>query len=189
MLQRWQLRLCYNDFHRDFAGETMAYKNKVYVSFDGDNDIHYYWLMRAWKQNDNTSFNFYDAHDLNTARDSSQEESIKRQLKVRFQNSKIFVILIGNSTRYLYKFVRWEMEQALALNLPIIGVNLNGLRYQDTERCPPIIRDKLGIHISYNVAILQYALENWPASHYSLTSQGKSGPYYYNQNHYAVLGL
>ena len=67
--------------------------------------------------------------------------------------------MIGNSTRYLYKFVRWEMEQALALNLPIIGVNLNGLRYQDTERCPPIIRDKLGIHISYNVAILQYALE------------------------------
>ena len=54
------------------------------------------------------------------------------------------------------------MEQALALDLPIIGVNLNGLRYQDSERCPPIIRDKLAIHISYNPAILQYALENWP---------------------------
>ena len=102
----------------------MAYKNKVYISFDGDNDIHYYRLMKAWKQNDNSNFNFYDAHDLNTARDSSEEESIKRQLRVRFQNSKTFVI-IGESTRYLYKFVRWEMEQALALDLPIIGVNLN----------------------------------------------------------------
>ena len=167
----------------------MAYRNKVYISFDGDNDIHYYRLMRAWKQNNNTSFNFYDAHDLNTARDSSQEESIKAQLRVRFQNSKIFVILIGNSTRYLYKFVRWEMERALALELPIIGVNLNGLRYQDTERCPPIIRDELAVYISFNAAILQYALEDWSTQHYSLRSQEKSGPYYYNQNHYAALGL
>ena len=42
----------------------MAYRNKVFVSFDGDADIHYYRLMCAWKQNDRTPFNFYDAHDL-----------------------------------------------------------------------------------------------------------------------------
>lgn len=168
----------------------MAYRNKVYVCFDGDNDIHYYWLMKAWKQNDNVSyFNFYDAHDLNTARDSSLEASIKRQLSVRLRNTKTFVVLIGESTRYLYKFVRWEMEQALALNLPIIGVNLNGLRYQDPNRCPPIIRDELAVHISYNAAILQRALETWPEHHRSLKQQGKSGPYYYNQSHYEALGL
>ena len=39
----------------------MAYRNKVYVCFDGDTDIKYYNLMKAWKQNDNTNFNFYDA--------------------------------------------------------------------------------------------------------------------------------
>ena len=168
----------------------MAYRNKVYVCFDGDNDIHYYWLMKAWKQNDNVSyFNFYDAHDLNTARDSSLEASIKRQLSLRLRNTKTFVVLIGESTRYLYKFVRWEMEQALALDLPIIGVNLNGLRYQDPNRCPPIIRDKLAVHISYNAAILQSALETWPMHHFSLGQQGKSGPYYYNQSHYEALGL
>ena len=49
----------------------MAYRNKVFISFDGDNDIHYYRLMRAWKQNDYTDFNFFDAHDINTARDTS----------------------------------------------------------------------------------------------------------------------
>ena len=167
----------------------MAYKNKVYVSFDGDNDIHYYWLMKAWRQNDNTYFNFYDAHDLNTARDSSQEESIKRQLRVRFQHTKTFVILIGQSTRYLYKFVRWEMEQALALDLPIIGVNLNGSRYQDTERCPPIIRDKLAIHISFNAAILQHALENWPGQYIIFKRQRQSGPYHYKESLYETLGL
>ena len=58
----------------------MAYTNKTYVAFDADNDIHYYRLMQAWKQNDNTSFNFYDAHDLNNVRVYS-EESIKRNLQ------------------------------------------------------------------------------------------------------------
>ena len=43
----------------------MAYRNKVYVSMDADNDLHYYYLMKAWKQNDNTEFNFYDAHEIN----------------------------------------------------------------------------------------------------------------------------
>jgi hypothetical protein len=32
----------------------MAYRNKTYVAFDGDSDIRYYRLMKAWKQNDNT---------------------------------------------------------------------------------------------------------------------------------------
>ena len=48
----------------------MPYRNKVYVAFDGDRDIHYYRLMKAWKQNDYTDFNFYDAHDLKQSRDS-----------------------------------------------------------------------------------------------------------------------
>ena len=28
----------------------MAYRNKVYVSMDADNDLRYYYLMKAWKQ-------------------------------------------------------------------------------------------------------------------------------------------
>lgn len=62
---------------------VVAYRNKVFVSFDGDNDIHYYRLMRAWKQSDKSDFNFFDAHDLNTARDTSTEETIKRRLSAR----------------------------------------------------------------------------------------------------------
>ena len=98
----------------------MAYRNKTYVAFDGDNDIHYYRLMKAWRQTDSSTFNFYDAHDINTARDSSQEESIKRQLRIRMSNTKVFVLLIGNNTRFLRKFVKWEIETAIRLNLPII---------------------------------------------------------------------
>ena len=167
----------------------MAYRNKTYVCFDGDNDMQYYRLMQAWHQNDRSPFAFYDAHDLNSARDTSQEASIKRQLHVRLNNSKVFVVLIGERTRYLTKFVRWEMEQALRLSMPIIAVNLNGLRWRDDNRCPPIIREELAMHISYNPAIMQLALEEWPAEDQALRRQGRTGPFYYFPEVYTRLGL
>lgn len=167
----------------------MAYKNKTYVCFDGDNDMHYYRLMQAWHQNDKSTFSFYNAHDINTARDTSQEASIKRQLRERLLNSKVLVVLIGANTRYLTKFVKWEMEQALSLDLPIIGVNLNGMRQMDPQRCPPTIRNELAMHVSYNPAILQFALENWPQQHANEKVVGKRGPFYYSQQIYGRLGV
>lgn len=167
----------------------MPYRNKTYISFDGDNDIHYYWLMRAWKQSDSTSFDFYDAHDLNTARDTSLDSSIKQQLLVRLNNSKSFILLVGERTRFLYRFVRWEIEQAINRNLPLIVVNLNGLRYMDGLRCPPLIRPELAIHISFNARILEYALEDWTQQHPTLRSQGKTGPFYYLETVYQNFGL
>ncbi len=167
----------------------MPYRNKTFVSFDGDNDMHYYRLMCAWKQNDNLPFNFYNAHDLNYARDSSQEESIKAQLRERMKNSREFILLIGESTRYLYKFVKWEIEQAISRNLPIIAVNINGMRSQDAERCPPVLKNELAIYVSFNAAILQYALDHWPSSHTKYKAERKSGAYYYKESVYHQLGL
>lgn len=167
----------------------MAYRNKIYVCFDGDNDMHYYRLMQAWHQNDRTPFSFYNAHDLNSARDTSQVESIKRQLRIRLNNSKVMVLLIGERTRYLTKFVRWEMEQALQLSMPIIAVNLNGLRWRDDDRCPPVIREELVMHISFNPAIMQLALEEWPGKYHSLRREGRTGPFYYFPEVYRQLGL
>lgn len=163
----------------------MAYKNKTYVCFDGDNDIIYYRLMCAWKQNDNTNFNFYDAHDLNQSRDSSLEETIKANLRIRLDNSKVFVVLVGEKTRFLYKFVRWEMEEAIKRNLPIIVVNLNNKREFDDINCPPILKNIGAIHVSFNAKIIQYALENWPSS----KNCHKEGNFHYTSSVYAGLGL
>ena len=167
----------------------MAYRNKVFVSFDGDSDIHYYRLMQAWKQNDHTAFNFFDAHNINTALDTSTEETIKRRLSERLSNVRVVASLIGERTRYLYKFVRWELEQAVSRGIPIIGVNLNGRRSQDTDLCPPVLRDELAVYISFQPVILQYALENWPAEHARLRPQGMPGPRYYGNDVYTRLGL
>ena len=167
----------------------MAYANKTYVAFDADNNIHYYRMMTAWKKNSGVDFNFYDAHDLNNLRDGSSEETIKRRLAERFQSAKLFVLLVGDNTRYLYKFVRWEIEQALKRELPIVAVNLNGLRQYDDERCPPILDDELAIHISFNQKILEYAMEYWPTSFSRHKKEGKRGPFYYEDFTYTKLGL
>ncbi len=175
--------------------KVKPYRTKTYICFDGDNDMQYYNLMKAWKANNNSffkEFNFIDAHDINTARDSSKEESIKRQLTERIKRSKVLVVLIGQSTRHLFKFVRWEMAQAVKQGIPIIAVNLNGKKSLDTKRCPPIIRDELVMHISFNQKILKYALKNWPDQHKNIKASGKDedvGPYYYQDSIYKKLNI
>ena len=105
----------------------MSYKNKTYVIFNGD-DIHYYRLMLAWKENDNIDFDFNDAHDIGGIRSDSEEVTVKRHLRERFANSKQVIVLVGINTKYKYRYVRWEIEAAQDLELPIVVVNLNGKR-------------------------------------------------------------
>ncbi len=167
----------------------MAYRNKTYVCFDGDTDMKYYNLMKAWKQNDNTDFNFYDAHKLNSARDTSLEQSIKNQLRERLKNTKLFVVLLGEHTKYLTKFVKWEMEQAISLKLPIIVVNLNQRRDVDNERFPNALKNYPTISISYNQKIMQYALENWEVGFKNHYRNNEMSSYYYKKEVYDLLGL
>jgi len=55
----------------------MAYRNKTYVAFDGDydeGDMWAYRIMQAWNASEHIDFNFYNAHDINSARDTSDVE-------------------------------------------------------------------------------------------------------------------
>jgi hypothetical protein len=167
----------------------MAYKNKTYIAFDGDTDMHYYHTLQMWKERKDIDFDYYDAHDLNNAWDSSLTESIKRQLRVRFDNSKLFMILVGESTKRNRKFIPWEIEQALSRNLPIIVVNINGKRRIDSNLCPSSLHDKLAIHVAFKSKIIQYAIENWPYCHDVYRLQGKTNDYYYTDETYRNLGL
>jgi len=167
----------------------MAYRNKTYVCFDADTDMRYYNLMKAWKENEYIAFDFHNAHDLNNLRDGSSEVTIKRKLRERLQNTKMFIVLIGNSTRYLYKFVRWEIEYAIENDIPIIAVNLNNQRRYDNNLCPPILRDELSIHISFKQKIIDHALNNWGALHRIYRQKDEVGTYYYVDSIYQQLGI
>lgn len=166
----------------------MAYRNKVYVAFDGDEDMIAYRTIQMWSNNDKIDFDLNNAHDLKSSRDSSTEETIKRSLRDRMNNSKIFVLLVGEKTKNLYKFVRWEIETAIKLGLPIIVVNLNGNRRAD-NLLPPILSGELFITTSFQAKILNYALKNWPDSDKKHRRNSEKGNYYYKDDFYDKLGL
>ncbi len=154
----------------------MAYRNKVYVCFDADTDIHIYRLMKGWKASKHIDFDFHDAHDINNLRDGSSDDTIKRKLRERLNNAKILIVLIGTKTKNLHRFVRWEQEVALDLNIPIVAVNLNKCTSIDSELCPKIIRDELVLHIPYKLAPIKWAIENWPENHDKFLKKNEISP-------------
>ena len=107
---------------------------------------------------------------------------------MRLANSKVMVVLLGKSTRYLTKFVKWEMEVALRLDLPIIGVNLNKAKRRD-DLCPPTIRDELAVYVPFGQKIISYGMDNWPTFHTKCRSEGKAGAHYYLDSVYQSLDL
>jgi len=103
----------------------MSYRNKTYVIFDGDTDIYAYRIMKGWKALEHLDFDFYDAHDLNVLTSQAGEETVKRKLRERLKNTKQAIVLIGPNTKNLHRFVRWEIDAVLSMDIPIIAVNLN----------------------------------------------------------------
>ena len=156
----------------------------AYVVFDGDNDKWAYNFMNGWKSNKNIDFSYQNAHDLDTMTSRAQDEQyVKSKLRDRMRQSTAVVVLIGEKTKNLYKYVRWELELALELGLPIIAANLNESNRQDHSRCPAIIRDKgCVVHIPYKLKALKYAMANWPSEFNRLTaSELGGGARYYSQ--------
>jgi hypothetical protein len=144
--------------------EKMAYRNKVYVCFDADEDIRYYRIMQAWKEHEHIGFTFHNAHDLFQIR-VFNEANIKRNLRERMKNTKLLIVLVGQKTRYLYKYVRWEIELALEYDIPIIAVNLNKRNRMDKDFCPPLLRDKPVVHVPFKKDCILYAMKYW-GDHY-----------------------
>ncbi len=158
----------------------MAYRNKVYTIFDADTDMKWYALLKAWDENEKFEFEFNNAHDLNNIRVYT-EDNIKRNLRNRMNNTKVALLLVGEKTKNLNKFVRWEMEIALDKSIPIIAINLNKTNGVDEELCPPIVRDATVVHVPFKQDAIVHALKNWP-DYYHETAKKKTGSrYYYKQ--------
>jgi hypothetical protein len=156
----------------------MSYRNKTYVVLDYDTDNQHYNIMKAWKEHKKIEFNFYNAHEVNSIREWSSEDSIKAALRERMNNSKQVIVLVGERTKYNHKYVRWEQEQAIRQELPIIAVNLNGSNGA-TDLTPPVLKDgAYFVSIPFEMAKIQYALDNFPAEHSSNFRNGPSSRQY-----------
>jgi len=99
------------------------------------------------------------------------------------KKSDALVVIVGESTKNLYKFVRWEIENAIDLGLPIIVANLNNKTRMDSGRCPAILRDVCAVHIPFKKDAIKHALANWPGEWRRLSAQDKAGgPRYYDKS-------
>jgi len=174
-----------------FGDAKMSYRNKTYVVFDGDNDMWAYAYLKGWRSNENMSFNFYDAHDIRPLTDRASEETVKNALRMRFTNARQVMVLVGRHTKYLYRFVRWEIEIAQKRNLPIVVVNLNQARHMDPGLCPPLLRKWPAVHVPFKAKIIQHALDDFPDQHHRIDASGANpyDYYYYSDQVYKGLGL
>jgi hypothetical protein len=170
---------------------SMSHLAPAYVIFDGDNDKWAYGFMKGWRRNERINFDFQDAHDLDDMTSRAQSESyVKSRLRERMKRSTAVIVLVGNSTKNLYRFVRWELNLALELRLPMIVVNLNGQTWLDADFCPPIIRNQCAVHVSFKSRIIKYALDNWPTEYRSCSMLGRlEGPRYYPATVYESLEI
>ncbi len=169
----------------------MSYRNKTYVAFASE-DIRSYRLMTAWCENDKIDFDFHDAHDINEALDTSQPETIRRRLRERLANTKQVIVLgsaqcktkAGKSSSFLY----YEIETIAKLNLPVVIANLDGDRTVDKNFIPQrfLDDDYLTLSVSFQVKIIQYALDDWVPAWAKSTA---TGPHQYKASVYKDLGM
>lgn len=159
----------------------MAYMNRTYVAFDGDKDMWAYAFMKGWDSREHIDFNFDDAHNIRELTNRAHDETyIKSVLRERMRSSNQFILLVGESTKYLRKYVQWEIELAIDLDIPIIVANLNGTNGIDEWLCPATLRKHLSIHGPFKKDFIKKAMNDFSA-YYSYYRSTKSGPIFYNQ--------
>lgn len=169
----------------------MAYRNKTYVAFASE-DIDYYRLMTAWNKNEHIEFDFFNAHDINTARDSSMDETIRRRLRERLANAKQAILLGSADARRKggdpATFLGYEVQVLLSLKIPIVIANMNGSREVVRANIPqPVLdSDLYTVSVSYQPLIIKYALDTYVPR---FASSVKQGPHQYPATTYASLGL
>ena len=169
----------------------MSYRNKTYVAFASE-DIRYYWLMEAWRENAKIDFSFFDAHDLYVARDTSKPETIKGRLRERLKNAKQIVLLGSASAKRKggdgSSFLSYEVDTIIRSGLPVVIANLNGDRTINRTFIPKPLLDieYYTISVSFQPTIIKFALDDYVPV---FNSGGRSGPHQYKSSVYTRLGL
>jgi hypothetical protein len=170
----------------------MSYRNKTYVAFASE-EIYLYRLMEAWRDNDKIDFDFFDAHDLYQAKDTSKPETIKARLRKRLVDTAKQVVLIGSSTAKKKgsdgsSFLAHEISVIMELDLPVVIANADGSQEAESKNVPSQLygSDHYTMSVSLRPAIIKYALDDYVPAFKSST---KTGHYYYKQSVYNALGL
>lgn len=161
----------------------MAYRNGTYVAFAADgnidftkSDIRFYNLLKGWNLMKNRTFRFINPHEKGSQlKQGSQTETIKKTLRERLDNSKRFLLLVGNTTRFDNDFVPYEIQYAIDVcKLPVIVVYVNYSKRISADvpqhllnLLPKSLVDRINnqtawtIHIPYREKIINKAIEDY----------------------------
>lgn len=164
----------------------MAFKKKIYVSYDAD-DILYYNMLQAWLASDTQEF----VHHMLNATDSPSQriaDNKANSLKEKIATTSCVVVLVSEHTVLLGSQMKIEIEKAIELDKPIIVANLNGKRSIDKDLCPAILQPQMALHLSLNAKIIQKAIDTWP-TYYELHKDNGAGAYFFKPDVYKNLGL
>lgn len=181
----------------------MAYRNGTYVAFHAESssnptasDIRFYRMMMAWRARDGSAFPFYNSHEkVSPVRDNSQDETIKRSLRERLDNSKNMINIIGDRTRFDDDFVPYEISYAVdRCSIPIIATYPGFEIIRDPSALrrfwPQALAERIDngkasvIHVPFHRKTLEDALY---FSHLNKPPGG--GLAYYSDNAYRHFGL
>ena len=138
----------------------MAYKKKIYVSFDAD-DLIYYNMLKAWCESETQELTH---HTLNIADNDSPRfnDTVSKTIREKIVPASCVIVLVSEHSVTLRPQMRIELEKAIDLDKPIIVVNLNGKRSIDNDLCPSVLKTKMALHLSFNAKIIQKAIDTWP---------------------------
>lgn len=177
----------------------MAYRNGTYVAFHangtnqpGKSDIDYYNLMKAWTAKSDDDFTMTNSHEKAYAvRDSSRKETLKASLQLRLRNSKNFVLIIGDTTKFDTDWIPFEIAQAVdRYGLPIIAAYaVYGNRILNPAALSGYWPDALASRINNNTAkVMHIPFKKLPLAcaigQFDISNQPPHGLWYYSEEAY-----
>ena len=153
-------------------------KNKLYVIFDA-RDSSYYHSIKAWLQDEDIAF----------CNDSiPSDSSIGKAIPEKISKANCCLFIVSENSKLLGDNILTELNEVCIKQIPIIALNVNGMRHCDTTICPIELQDKFILHIPLNQKVIIKALEVWP-TYYSANKAIKRGSVYFTDNVYQKLGL
>lgn len=148
-------------------------KCKLFVSYNSSDSV-YYNLLKAWLQEDK-----YDFCNEKTANTKKADEACEERVK----KADCFLYIVSENSKELSPYQRAELDSCFDSDIPIIAINVNGLRYCDQNLCPQALQRRLVLHVSFNREIIIQAIEIWPGF-YSENKVGRIGPVRFSESVY-----
>lgn len=98
-------------------------RNRIFISYDYDNDSYYKNLLIAWDKNKDFDFSFYDV-SVDVSIDSTNANYIKRVIEERIAEATHFLCIIGKYS-FRSEWINWEIDKATSLRKKIVAVKIS----------------------------------------------------------------